>query len=209
MIEFKALSALLSYPTEELRQALPEIATVVRSSRLLAEHQRAALLTLTEELAAADLLSAEERYVALFDRSRAVSLHLFEHLYGDSRDRGRAMAELKRLYARAGFSLTTNELPDYLPVLLEYLNCRDLAEARDMLSDCAHILRRIAETLISRGSSYAAVLQALIVFAGEQPVDVRNVAKASQQHENLDRDWFEEPAFAGVPLTVFRTSEKS
>lgn len=209
MIEFKALSALLSYPTEELRQALPEIAAAIRSARLLAGRERAELLTLTDELAAGDLLDAEERYVALFDRSRAASLHLFEHLYGDSRDRGRAMAELKRLYARAGFSLTTSELPDYLPVLLEYLSCRDLTEARDMLSDCAHILRRIAETLINSGSSYAAILQALILIAGEQPVDAGEVAKAPQQRENLDRDWFEEPAFAGVPLTAFRASEKS
>jgi nitrate reductase delta subunit len=206
MIEFKAFSALLSYPTAELRQALPEIATVVGSSRLLDEDQRAALLRLTKELAAGDLLDDEERYVVLFDRSRSASLHLFEHLYGDSRDRGSAMAELKQLYKRAGFSLTTSELPDYLPVLLEYLSCRDLAEARDMLSDCAHILRRIAETLISRGSSYAAVLQALIVIAGEQPASA--APKAPRQRENLDRDWFEEPAFAGVPLTAFRASEK-
>lgn len=209
MIEFKVLSALLSYPTEELRQALPEIVAVIRTSRLLAERERAELLVLADQLAAGDLLRAEERYVALFDRSRAASLHLFEHLYGDSRDRGSAMAELKQLYERRGFSLATSELPDYLPVLLEYLSCGDLAEARDMLSDCAHILRRIAETLISRGSSYAAVLQALIVFAGEQPVDAAAVSKTPQRPENLDRDWFEEPAFAGVPLTAHRGNEKT
>jgi nitrate reductase molybdenum cofactor assembly chaperone NarJ/NarW len=209
VIEFKALSALLSYPTEELRQALPEIAAIMRCSRLLAERQREELLTLTEELAAGDLLCAEERYVALFDRSRAASLHLFEHLYGDSRDRGSGMAGLKQLYERAGFSLTTSELPDFLPVVLEYLSCRDLAEARDMLSDCAHILRKIAETLISHGSSYAAVLQALIVIAGEQPVEASAVPRASRRRENVDRDWFEEPAFAGVPLAAFRASEKS
>ena len=209
MIEFKALSALLSYPSEQLRQALPEIAEVIRGSRLLAERERAALLTLTEELAIGDLLDAEERYVALFDRTRAASLHLFEHLYGDSRDRGDAMVELKRVYERAGFQLSTIELPDYLPVLLEYLSCRDLAEARDLLSDCAHILKKVAETLIGNGSAYAAVLQALIVIAGDQPVEARAAPKAPLQRENVDRDWFEEPAFAGVPLTAFRADEKS
>src|SRR5262249_20185815 len=145
VIVFRALSALLSYPTAELRQALPEIAEAVTSSPLIAARECAGIVTLIDELSGRDLMGAEERYVELFDRGRATSLHLFEHLYGDSRDRGEAMVELKRIYERAGFALTTNELPDYLPVLLEYLSCRDLAEARDMLADCAHILKKIAE----------------------------------------------------------------
>jgi nitrate reductase molybdenum cofactor assembly chaperone NarJ/NarW len=202
VIVLRALSALLSYPTAELRQALPEVAAVVRSSPLVAERERGRILALIEELAGGDLLDAEERYVALFDRGRATSLHLFEHLHGDSRDRGDAMVELKRLYEGRGFALASNELPDYLPVLLEYLSCRDLAEARDMLADCARILKKIAEALIARDSAYAGVLQALIVIAGEPPVDAASVPKVQQQRENLDRDWFEEPAFAGVPLTA-------
>jgi nitrate reductase delta subunit len=187
-----------------MRQALPEIADAVSSSPLLATRERAGIVALVDDLAARDLLEAEERYVELFDRGRATSLNLFEHLYGDSRDRGDAMVELKRIYERAGFALTTSELPDYLPVLLEYLSCRDLAEAREMLSDCAHILRRIAEGLISHESAYAGVLQALIVIAGEQPVDARSVPGVPRPHENLDRDWFEAPAFAGVPLSAGR-----
>ncbi len=202
MIVLRALSALLSYPTQEMRQALPEIADAVSSSPLVAARERAGIVVLIDDLAARDLLDAEERYVELFDRGRATSLNLFEHLYGDSRDRGDAMVELKRIYEGAGFALTTSELPDYLPVLLEYLSCRDLAETRDMLSDCAHILRRIAEGLISRDSAYAGVLQALIVIAGEQPVDARLVSRVQRPRENLDRDWFEEPAFAGVPLST-------
>src|SRR5262249_12093701 len=155
---------------------------------------------LIDELAGGDLMAAEARYVEIFDRGRASSLHLFEHLYGDSRDRGKAMVELKRVYERAGFTLTTSELPDYLPVLLEYLSCRDMAEARDMLSDCAQILRRIAEALIARDSAYAGVLQALIVIAGEAPIDPVSVSRARHERENLDHDWLEQPAFAGVPL---------
>ena len=200
MIVLRALSALLSYPTAELGQALPEIADAVTSSPLIAPRERAGIVTLIDALAGRDLMDAEQRYVELFDRGRATSLHLFEHLYGDSRERGDAMVELKRIYERAGFALTTNELPDYLPVLLEYLSCRDVAEARDMLSDCAHILKRIAEALIARDSLYAAVLQALLVVAGEKPVDAASVPKTRQQREDLDRDWIEEPAFAGVPL---------
>ena len=134
MLIFKAFSALLSYPSAEMREALPEIVELVRASKLIALRERAALLDLVEEIGEGDLLTAEERYVDLFDRGKALSLHLFEHLHGDGRDRGVAMVELKALYGAAGFELSTSELPDYLPVVLEYLSQRDMAEARDMLS---------------------------------------------------------------------------
>ena len=202
MLLFRALSALLSYPSRDMRQALPEIAEVVRAATLLASREQRGLLDLIDELGRGDLLEAEERYVDLFDRGRALSLHLFEHLHGDSRDRGEAMVDLKRIYERAGFDLSARELPDYLPVVLEYLSCRDLAEARAMLADCAHILTTIGRSLIARGSRYAAVLQALIVIAGESPIDAAKVSPAKERTESLDRDWAEEPAFAGAPVTA-------
>jgi len=203
MIVLRALSALLSYPREDLRQALPEIADAIQNSPLVAAGERAGLMALIEELAAGDLLEAEERYVALFDRGRATSLHLFEHLHGESRDRGEAMVELKRLYERAGFELSTRELPDYLPVVLEYLSCRDLAEAREILSDCAHLLKVIAGALMIRHSPYTSVVQALLVIAGEAPLDIQSVARAHERVEDLDRDWFEEPAFGDrIPATT-------
>jgi len=200
MIVLRALSALLSYPRDDLRQALPEIADAIHNSPLVATREREGLMALIEELAAGDLLETEERYVELFDRGRATSLHLFEHLHGESRDRGDAMVELKRLYEHAGFELSTGELPDYLPVVLEYLSCRDLAEARDVLSDCAHLLKVIARALMTRNSAYASVMQALLVIAGEAPVDIRSMPRVYESVENLDRDWFEEPAFGdGIP----------
>jgi nitrate reductase delta subunit len=200
MIVLRALSALLSYPRDDLRQALPEIADAIRNSPLVAARERDGLMALIEELAAGDLLEAEERYVELFDRGRATSLHLFEHLHGESRDRGDAMVELKRLYEHAGFELSTGELPDYLPVVLEYLSCRGLAEARDVLSDCAHLLKVITRALMTRNSAYASVMQALLVIAGEAPLDIQSVSRVYERVENLDRDWFEEPAFGdGIP----------
>ena len=201
MIVFRALSALLSYPSGDMRQALPEIADAVRNASIVAPGEQRGLLDLIDELGQGDLLAAEERYVDLFDRGRALSLHLFEHLHGESRDRGEAMVELKQLYEQAGFELSTCELPDYLPVVLEYLSCRDLAEARAMLADCAHILTTIGRSLIARQSRYAAVLQALIVIAGETPIDVAKVPPVREQTETLDRDWAEQPAFAGAPAT--------
>jgi nitrate reductase delta subunit len=201
MIVLRALGALLSYPREDLRRALPEIAELIRASPLIAPRQREDLLALIDDLGNGDLLEAEERYVELFDRGRAVSLHLFEHLYGEGRDRGQAMVDLKNLYERAGYELSTRELPDYLPVVLEYLSCRDLREARELLSDCAHILRRIGQSLIARGSRYAAVLQALLVLAGEAVIDAATVPCVTDRMDNLDRDWFEQPAFGAEPLT--------
>lgn len=209
MLLFRALSALLSYPSSDMRQALPEIADVVRAAPVLAAREQRGIIELIDEIGSGDLLEAEERYVDLFDRGRALSLHLFEHLHGDSRDRGQAMVELKQIYEQAGFELSARELPDYLPVLLEYLSCRDLDEGRAMLADCAHILTTIGRALIARGSRYAAVLQALIVIAGESPIDAAKVPLVEERTESLDRDWAEEPAFAGAPMARAPSSRTS
>jgi nitrate reductase delta subunit len=200
MIIFRALGALLSYPREDLRRALPEIAEAIRASALIAARQRKDLLALIDDLGSGDLLEAEERYVELFDRGRSVSLHLFEHLHGEGRDRGQAMVDLKNLYERAGYELSARELPDYLPVVLEYLSCRDLGEARELLGDCANIVRRIGQSLIARGSHYAAVLQALLVIAGEAAINASSVPRVADRAEHLDSDWFEQPAFGGQPM---------
>jgi nitrate reductase delta subunit len=202
VIVLRAFSALLSYPRDELLQALPQLTDVIGTSSLVAPREREGLLALIDELAHGELLEMEERYVELFDRGRATSLNLFEHLHGEGRERGDAMVELKRVYERAGFELSTRELPDYLPVVLEYLSCRDLAETKAMLSDCAHILRKLAAALLARSSAYAAVPQALLVIAGEEIVDAASALAAPEKPETLDRDWFEEPAFAGAPTSA-------
>lgn len=196
---FKAFAALLSYPTEEMRTALPEIADVISASPLVAPRERQQLVELIAELGEGDLLTTEEHYVDLFDRGRALSLNLFEHLHGESRDRGAAMVELKALYAAAGYELVARELPDYLPVVLEYLSQRDMAEAREMLADCGHILTSITRSLIARQSRYAAILQALIIIAGEEPIDAADVNPVGPPARELDHDWVEQPAFGGAP----------
>jgi len=202
MLIFKAFSALLSYPSAAMRQALPEIAEVIDTSPLMAARERRGLHELIGEIGRGDLLAAEERYVDLFDRGRGLSLHLFEHLHGENRDRGTAMVELRQIYQQAGFELAARELPDYLPVVLEYLSCRDIAEARAMLADCSHIVTTIGRSLVARRSHYAAILQALLVIAGERPIDAAKVPTAKEPTEALDRDWFEQPAFADTPSTT-------
>jgi len=192
MLTFRALGALITYPGRELIGALPEIAGVLESSRLIGTAQKQRLADLVSELRRADPYELEERYVALFDRGRATSLHLFEHVHGDSRERGQAMVDLGRVYERAGFRLAETELPDYLPAVLEYLSCRPIAEARAMLGDCAHILRAVGERLAGRGSRYAAVFDAVLAAAGESGVDF---GKAPAPEPAADEDWAEAPAF--------------
>lgn len=201
MIVLRALGALLTYPRPELREALPEIADAVRASALLSPQDRGALEGLIEFLTETDPLAAEEHYVEMFDRRRATSLHLFEHVHGDTRTRGDAMVALKAHYERAGFSLTANELPDYLPVVLEYLSCRDLAESQATLRDCARILRMIGEALLQRGSGYSSVFETLLAIAGEAGLDRAAASCRATEDDNLDSEWLEQPAF-GPPAAA-------
>jgi len=198
LITLRALGALLTYPQPELIAALPEIGAVLEGSRLLPPVERDRLAALIAEMQRTDGIDLEGRYVELFDRGRATSLHLFEHVHGESRDRGTAMVELKQIYANAGYDLRTNELPDYLPVVLEYLSCRNVVEAHSMLGDCAHILRNIGETLARRGSRYAAVFAALLAVVQEPGLDWSKAQQAPRSELPLDEDWAETPAFAPV-----------
>lgn len=165
MKTFKALSALLSYPSEDLQTAIPAIRSVLKSEGLLSLDQHRALEPLLAGMETGDIYDLQERYVLLFDRSRTLSLNLFEHIHGESRDRGGAMVDLLETYRAGGFDLTGPELPDHLPVLLEFLSTRPLAEAKEILADAGHIIAVLAERLIRRETPYAAVLTALAGIA--------------------------------------------
>lgn len=205
LLVLRALGALLTYPTRELITALPEIGDVLARSRLLSEADRQRLAALIADLRTADPLALEERYVELFDRGRATSLHLFEHVHGESRDRGTAMVDLMQLYEGSGLHLTAHELPDYLPAVLEYLSCRTLAEALTMLGDCAHILRKVGETLAHRGSPYAAVLGAALTVARAPGLDW-STTTAPPPEPPIDEEWAETPAFAAPATAAAQTA---
>ncbi len=162
----KALSLILSYPTRELQGAMPEIGGVLAAEPRLTTAARRDLRPLVESLRDGDIYDLEEQYVMLFDRSRTLSLNLFEHVHGESRDRGGAMVSLVETYREGGFDPATSELPDHLPVLLEFLATQPPAEAREMLADAAHILEALRERLSRRESAYAAVFVALGQLAG-------------------------------------------
>src|SRR5262249_21347796 len=132
---------------------------------LLSATQRMSLSGLLTDLTTHDIYDLQERYVALFDRGRATSLHLFEHVHGESRDRGQAMADLLALYGEHGLEFAANELPDYLPLFLEFLSLLPRAEARSLLAEPAAILRALADRLARRDAGYAAVLGVLAELA--------------------------------------------
>jgi nitrate reductase delta subunit len=166
---FKALSALLSYPTVELQQAAGELRAVIEGEALVPAAVRRQIDTLLDEIAGGDIYDLQERYTLLFDRTRSLSLHLFEHVHGESRDRGQAMVDLLAMYEDKGLAAVKNELPDYLPLFLEFLATQPQAEACDLLGQPAHILGALAERLRKRGSSYESVLRALVELSSVKP----------------------------------------
>lgn len=193
----KALSLVLSYPTRELQKAMPEIGGVLSAERRLTVAARRNLRPLLDALQARDIYELEEQYVTLFDRSRALSLNLFEHVHGESRDRGGAMVSLVETYREGGFEPATSELPDHLPVLLEFLSTRPTGEAQDTLADAAHIFEALETRLVRRESPYAAVFATLFELAGATPdkaaVDelLEQPDIAADDLEALDEVWEE------------------
>ncbi|MFX0541894.1 nitrate reductase molybdenum cofactor assembly chaperone [Roseovarius sp. S4756] len=183
----KALSLILSYPTAEHQGAMHEIAGVLAADPRLGSAVKAELDALARRLAQGDLYDLQEGYVMLFDRSRTLSLNLFEHVHGESRDRGGAMVSLIETYRESGFEPATTELPDHLPVLLEFLASRPTAEAQEILADAAHILDALSTRLARRESGYAAVFTALLQLSGEQ-ADAEAVADMLAQPDDDPSD---------------------
>jgi nitrate reductase delta subunit len=199
----KALSALLTYPTAELQQACGEISEAIETETAIPLDVRKRLHKLLTELASDDLYDLQERYVLLFDHSRSLSLHLFEHVHGESRDRGQAMIDLKAQYERANLFMSAAELPDFLPLFLEYLSLLPAQEACDTLGQPAHIFAAMAERLRKRRSSYEAVFRALVALAAAKPKETEVSALLALPDPDasdlaaLDAAWEDEPVNFG------------
>ncbi len=193
----KVLSALLSYPTEDLQSAASDVVAILLKVEALPPITRQSLVALAIALKNDDLLDLQSRYVDLFDRSRNLSLNLFEHVHGESRDRGQAMVDLRERYRAAGLDLAANDLPDYLPLFLEFLSVLPDEEARGFLAEATHVLRALGERLTSRGSPYAAVFTALEALAQQPPDEalLSELRKAPEDNPNdlaaIDRAWEE------------------
>jgi len=188
----RVLAALLSYPDARLWKHDAEMRALLADEDSVPAARRSELDALMDSLQRGDPLETEAAYVELFDRGRSTSLHLFEHVHGDSRDRGPAMVDLCQTYEKAGLFLAPTELPDYLPAVLEFVSTQPPREARAFLGEIVHILSAIFGALCKRQSAYASVIGALIELAGERAQPVEPAAE-----DPLDESWAEPPVFDG------------
>lgn len=200
---YRALSRLLSYPEAQLQAEALLCVDVIAREGLVPERIIGSLGKLADQIATSDLYAAQASYVDLFDRTRSVSLHLYEHVHGESRERGPAMVGLIALYRTHGLEMEVSDLPDYLPVFLEFLSILPDDEAASLIGEAAHVLEAIAERLKKRGSPYRAVFGALLAIS-DRPADraaVEGLLAIQDDDPNdldaLDAAWEEEAVTFG------------
>jgi len=167
MKTFKVLGLLMSYPKPEWVSHLEECRLLLEQEKFLPKKHLKAVTAFIEMLKIADIYTVQEEYVATFDRGWSHSLHLFEHIYGESRDRGQAMVNLSDAYKEKGFFIDQAELPDYIPLFLEFLSLCPVDEAVALLGEPIDIMATIAARLQERDSSWAALFAALVTFQGD------------------------------------------
>jgi nitrate reductase delta subunit len=197
------LSRLLRYPDAELRADLPDIAAAIPGAGFSGDLVPR-LLRLPRRLAQGDGLDREEEYVRLFDRGRGTSLHLFEHVHGDTRNRGPAMIELAQVYEQAGYALDARELPDFLPLFLEFCAVAPEEVARNLLNQCAPILDALHARILGRSSAearlYAVLLAATLAEIGAKPAQAPTAEQErtdAEEFAELDAAYESEPVVFG------------
>lgn len=161
MKTFKVISLLLCYPESDWLAALPELEDALAAEADSNGEAGARLAPLFAQLRETSLIALQENYVATFDRNPSHSLHLFEHIHGESRDRGSAMIDLLQEYWKHDFDASASELPDYVPLFLEFLSQLPAEEALELLGDAVHVLATIGRKLDANGSPYATAFQVL------------------------------------------------
>lgn len=199
MITFKILGALLDYPTLELQLAVDEIEQALSEERALGPAELEGVRTMIQRVRRDDIMDLQEYWIGLFDRSKRLALHLYEHSYGESRDRGQAMVNLALTYRMNGLEFAASEMPDYLPLFLEFLSAIPEVHARRYLTDAVEIIEALRIRLEERDSTYAALLGALVTLASRQADadEVEAILAEEPQDppdlEALDKQWAEEP----------------
>jgi len=207
MMILKVISRLLDYPTEALFSASTELVQVVKNAEVSDQNKRT-LIEFIESLSKKDLYDAQERYDLLFDRGRSLSLLLFEHVHGESRDRGQAMVDLINVYRSKGFEVDSSQLPDYIPLYLEFLSEQETDYTEEWLGDICHLMTMLSERLIERECDYSVLFDSLIELSGIE-VNREEVAAAVKKEERddtieaIDKEWedkeikFDDPVQAG------------
>lgn len=191
---FKALGMMLCYPSQDWVGEARELYQVIADEGLIKDvNDLQQLQQFTTQIQTRDLLDAQEDYVETFDRNKSLSLHLFEHVHGDSRDRGQAMVDLVEVYKEAGLSIGENELPDYLPAFLEYISYLPQDQAIETLQDPIKILKALGKRLAERGSDYSVILNSIVRALGHNPEAVERKNNFTMSYEQLDSEWEEKP----------------
>ena len=194
---YRALALLLTYPTLDMQQLAPEALALIEAEALVPKTIRQALRRLVSEITTGDIYDLQEAYTELFDRTRSLSLNLYEHVHGESRDRGEAMVALAELYRSHDLHLSANELPDFLPVFLEFLSTLPQAQAASLLGEATHVLDAMGERLKSRRSAYRSIFGALGKLASQAADPGALAALLSEPDEDpndleaIDKAWAE------------------
>lgn len=195
---YKILSLLLSYPSEELQKFLPQVDKELRDEALLQENRTVEIAKFCKRFAELDLTDWQGEYVQLFDYSRSVSLHIFEHIKGDSRDRGQAMVNLMEFYKEKGMNLTAKELPDYIPAFLEFLSTLTITKSAELLGETVNIMDKINVALSKSNNPYSSIFKAIISLSAKEPdkTITREMIK-NEKPLDLDAEYEEEPVTFG------------
>jgi len=207
MRTLKILGVLLGYPSDEQIKALPECLALLRKETWLPETSLTEIEALADWMQGQNIMDLQEAYVDLFDRTPSLSLHLFEHVHGDSRDRGPALVDLHNLYQEAGLMIAVHEMPDYLPLFLEYLSVLPSEQAAHDLSGAIDVIAAIGARLKNRKTPYAALFDALEEAAERKPDDKAIAAALTENagtpldNQQLDQEWTEQFAFENSAQT--------
>ncbi|GMW05576.1 MAG: nitrate reductase molybdenum cofactor assembly chaperone [Gammaproteobacteria bacterium] len=196
-LTLRVLARLMAYPEQPLLDAVPRMIEVLHDEAWFSRSLTGKLEAFMRRLASRPVTELQEEYVALFDRGRALSLHLFEHVHGESRDRGQAMVDLLEHYRAGGLVLDARELPDYLPLMLEYLSTRRRQEADELLGDAMGVIVLIGARLAERGSDYTLLFAAIEEAVGSPAEGASLKRRAATEGpdptiQRMDEIWQEE-----------------
>ena len=179
---------------------MPELRAAVAG---LQRAQGRALEPLLAAVASRPLSDLRRAYVETFDFDRRCGLHLTYHTHGDRRQRGLELVRLKRRYAEAGLPFAGDELPDYLPLMLEFASLRP-EEGRELLASFRAPLELVRAALHDRGSLHAGVLDALCDSlpqpTARQLAEARRLAEEGPPAELVGLEPFGAPELAEVGL---------
>jgi nitrate reductase delta subunit len=199
MLTFRVLSVLLSYPRPELKAEVGQAEKILRSEGILTGSQLENACAVLKQLQLTPQLEAESCYIETFDRGRSTSLYLFEHIHGESRDRGQAMVRLLTRYRMHGLDLHANELPDFLPLFLEFISTCRPEQGFKYLAEVVDIIVMIGQRLSKRGAIYAPLFEAIASLVVPDAADAAPASEGSRDDDRddtpaaLDAAWEESP----------------